>query len=669
MVDLPRTNVVTGLPAPDFLSSGDYIFEQIARQASDFSIELPVRPLPAQTAVTFQTVDPSTTCTLEVNGEHEFVFVARKDDALVIQDLAPRIARNYGLSENRVRNVIATAYSQFSELALMEIARSFRDPLDQEPGVTPSGKVEVHVFDAAPLERGVIVRSGSMPVISLDPLVREGVHELAVSRLFHIGGMNAVGLTHRPGSAPLAEQCARLRERLGGQAALITDDDLYTGGTLKEVMRLLDVPVAGAIPQIQTGDPAVIESLGLKVNPVVTYEVKNRDSFDIGDVRDFLFGASGLVIQLPSGEQGRVPYVQPFISPAARASVHRDVARDFSANILQLNDVFFSTLERELGVRLSVCDLDPSLAGPLRELYDIPPDARVRGVISWAMRNMDTIWENTRRIGSIQTKLSRLELPERMVLLDVNGTLFPDSLSEPARFQPEQVTRLQHEVARLRDQGIEVGLCSDSPLEPLRSLAAQLGLGGPLIGENGNIIEYRGKKEAIRTLPARDALEELIRDYAAGTYSELDPVLSPEFGGTQPRYTNGEWAFGAGREVSISLFAPARFVEFLGKSLAMYDGYTVDCAPEHNFLGIHAGDNFRQNKGETLSILGLFGHSTLMIGNSASDWVQPGNGVQCAFVGDARISEEIRRSAVRIASGQCLDGVLEILAEVNAEPA
>ncbi len=624
--------------------------------------------LPAQTSIIHQSISPGETKTVRVDQSHDFVFVARQDKELVVRELSARIANHHRLPEGSVREAVAVAYEEFSELVLLELARALRDPLAHRDSPDSLGKIEVHVIEGEPLIQGVRELAQGLPVISLDPLMQDNVHELAVSRLFYVGGTRAIGLTHRPGSEPLEIQCDRLRARLAGQPVMITDDDLYTGGTLRDVLQMLDFPVQGAIPQIQTGHPEFIKSLGMSISPVVLYEIHDRKKFDIGDVRDFLLGVSGLVVELPSGQHGRLPYMLPFVSPAARASVHLDNELEFSKRILDLNARFYTDVERRLGITLRVRDLDPSVHAPLDELFGYLENAPIRSVIENVSNRVQPLWESVRRIGAMQSRLANLQLPQRCVLLDVNGTLIPDNLTSAAEFETRQLQALQQEVARLSAAGISVGLCSDSPLPQLQALAQQLQLSGPILAENGNLISFQGRTEVIRTLPGHDQLVELIRSYAGDSLVEVAPAVSPEFGGSQPRFNAKEWAFGADRQASISVFGPHDFIDFLGKSLSRFDGYTIDCSPEHNFLGIHVGSDFRRNKGETLRTLASFGYSLLMVGNSASDWVSPESGVQCAFVGNARIPDEARQAAVYVAKVPCLAGTIEILSNVQTEP-
>lgn len=632
----------------------------------EFETEAISRTLPVGAKIVYKTVSEEQPNTVLVGPDLDFVFVARRDDALAIAPLMKGLLEESKISSISLRALLLEEYERFSNRVLSEILVGLHDPAVLT-GEAPSdrGAIEVHVYEAEQLERGVHKRAQQLPVLSLDPLLNEGVVELAVSRLFTFGGMNPIDLTHRPGSIPLSEQCELLRTQFAGQSIAVTDDDVYTGGTLRAVLKLLDVPVLHVLPQIQTGNPDTIRALGLAIDPVVTYQVEDRGKLDIGDVRDFLVGSSGLVVKLPNGNHGRAPYILPFVSPSARASIHEDAQREFSINVLHANLDFYRAIEDTLGVPIRLRHLDQPFLRVMQELYGFDQDAPVRHVLAWALNNIDTLWAASRALGSAQAKLERLQLPNRLVLLDVNGTIFPDELVEKAQLDPALVAKLGEQVARLREEGVVIGLCSDSPREPLEHLAQQLGLAGPIIAENGSVISYNGVTEAVRLLPDKDALEQIIRQQAPPGSLEIDAVLSPEFGGRLPDRSRSEWAFGRSRSASISVFGSPEWVSMLGRSLIGVEGYSIDCAPEYGFLAVHPGHDFRRNKGDTLKLLQQFGHTILMVGNSLSDWVSPESGVQCAFVSGARIDDAVRQRAAHIASQDCLAGVIEILSTVT----
>ena len=105
--------------------------------------------------------------------------------------------------------------------------------------------------------------------------------DLAVSRLFDLGGYRPLGHTARPGSAPLDDQLAAIPR---GRWTL-RDDDRSTGATVRFVTEHLPAGVTLAATTFALDPDASADG-------------------DIADSRDFLLGTDdgGLVVALPGGD-------------------------------------------------------------------------------------------------------------------------------------------------------------------------------------------------------------------------------------------------------------------------------------------------------------------------------------------------------------------------------
>jgi nicotinic acid mononucleotide adenylyltransferase len=167
-------------------------------------------------------------------------------------------------------------------------------------------------------------------VISLDAMLPAATN-LAVSRLYAVGGYQALGHVARPGSPPLGEQLSAIA---AGTYAL-RDDDHMSGGTLDAVRAML---------------PAGIVIAGTRL------AVEHDHDEEVVDSRDFLLGADdgGLVVELPDGRIGRAPYVLPYVDPSARCCVPPRQVHAFSRAIWALNERTFA------GSGLRVADLPAS---------------------------------------------------------------------------------------------------------------------------------------------------------------------------------------------------------------------------------------------------------------------------------------------------------------------
>lgn len=187
-------------------------------------------------------------------------------------------------------------------------------------------------------------------VISVDALL-PARHNIAISRLYEVGGYASRGHVARPGMPALDEQIATIPP---GKYVL-RDDDAMTGSTLEAVRaRLL---------------PRQIEIT--KMDLAIDHEADE----DVVDSRDFILGADdgGLVIML-GADIARAPYVLPYVDPSARASIRAREVQAFSKSIWALNERMFR------GTGLRVRDLPPAARATFRFLGD---DCLLQDVCAW----------------------------------------------------------------------------------------------------------------------------------------------------------------------------------------------------------------------------------------------------------------------------------------------
>lgn len=182
--------------------------------------------------------------------------------------------------------------------------------------------------------RDLDTEAGEDDVISLDAML-PARQNLAVTRLFALGGYQALGHVARPGAPPLEAQLAALPP---GDYAL-RDDDRMTGGTLEAVRAML---------------PPAIRIHGTRL------AVDHDAGEDVADSRDFLLGTDdgGLVVALSHDRSGRVPYAFPYVDPAVRCSVPPRLAHAFSRRVWALGERTF----RGTGLRLRDAPLPARVA-------------------------------------------------------------------------------------------------------------------------------------------------------------------------------------------------------------------------------------------------------------------------------------------------------------------
>lgn len=600
---------------------------------------------------------------VEVGSDVDFVYIMRKDGKFAMSAVAQKIASDYKVGEESLFQTFLEEYDTF----FAKLSDIFKW------GYTSKGNFELHLFDPDELDQAVRLKSDGAPIVSLDPLMKQGVHGFGVSRGYYLGGTKDFGQVERPGNEALSTQAQKIAKKLDGAQTSVSEDDIFSGGSVIASLNALlasGVDIKKVIPGIQIGKPKKLSDMGLSVDPVIEYQTTDGtdifNKLDLGDPRDYLLGASGLVIKLPNGEYGRAPYILPFVSTTARAGIPTEIEKDFALKVLQANYEFFNTVQDKIGIPLLLKHMDHSFLVLMHQMYGVDPNTEMSQIVVWLMDNLEGFWETTKKQGEFQEELALLKLPQSIIFLDVNGTLFPDE-STDGYIAEEDIYSLKTAVNKIKEKGLSVGLCSDSPLIQLKEFSQKMGIDGPIIAENGNIIFNDGQVLVLNELSDIEIYKGQIIDQAHELgFQQTDDSIAPEFGGSPVDVQNSLWSFGANREASITVFGPAYLIERLGSHFnGQKQEFSVDCSPEYNFFAIHPGENYKLNKGQALNTLAAFGQNIIMVGNSMSDWVEPEQGVICAFVNGARINSDIVNKAGYISDKQTIKGVIDILEKIQ----
>lgn len=85
----------------------------------------------------------------------------------------------------------------------------------------------------------------------------------------------------------------------------------------------------------------------------------------------------------------------------------------------------------------------------------------------------------------------------RLIVTDIDGTLTEDTVSLPG-------SAIFNVAIRLQEAQINMGLISGRTLPEVESLAASLGIGGPIIAENGGVAKYKIGGELVNLGYSRD---------------------------------------------------------------------------------------------------------------------------------------------------------------------
>jgi hypothetical protein len=599
---------------------------------------------------------------VEIGANVDFVYIMRKDIKFTMSSISQRMSDDYLLDENMVLQTLSEEYDIF----FSKLADAF------VWGFSAKGNFELHFYDPDILDNDVRTKSEGKPIVSLDPLMSTGVYEQKVSRGYYLGGIADFGQVPRPGSESLASQAKKTLSELNGDSVTIIEDDTYSGESIIASLNKLEnqgLNIYKIVPGIQVGKPSKLSELGLTIDPSVEYSSGDNtnifDKVDLGDPRDYLLGASGLVVKLPSGEFGRVPYLFPFVSTAARASMPQELEGEFALKALIANLEFFKRVEAKIGKPILLKHMDQYFVNYMNAMFGFDQNTPMEQVVMWSINNKDILWEKTKILGQVQERIESLDLPKNIIFVDLNGTLIPEELGDRLITEKDS-DLLKQVVVKMKSKGLAVGLCSDSPLPQLLALAEELGLDGPTIAENGNILFYNGQTFIVNALLDIKSEKTAITNLANQLgHKQTDDCLAIEFGGKKIDTGGLQWGFGANREASVTVFGSSQLIKLLGENFQNKQGISVDCSPEYGFFAIHPGDNYRLNKGGLLQTLEAFGYNILMIGNSMSDWVDPSTGVQCAFVNSSRITQEVKQQASYISSQNLINGVVDIMENIQ----
>jgi hydroxymethylpyrimidine pyrophosphatase-like HAD family hydrolase len=591
----------------------------------------------------------------------DFIYIMRTDAASICGPLAEKISSEYKIPRSQVEEIIYPIYDCFMESLVHTLGKHFQH----------KGKTEIHLFDSDDIEAKRLTYVGQRTAISLDPIIaNQQVPNVGISRGYLPGGRIEIGMIARPGYPDLPLQINELKTKLSPNEAIdIFEDDIFTGGSLTKIVDMLHsegIQVARIIPGIQVGIAQALLDRGIDIEPVIKYILKEDQDIDLGDPRDFLVGADGLVISLDGQKCGRLPYIAPFVSPHARLSIPKDQEEAFSKEVLQLNIKFYKSIEECLSLPIKLKHMNAFSADALKTFIPCDQNSNMTDVINFILTNYRELEANC-EWKMYLSAFKILDLPRNLILLDVNGTLIPSD-SEDGFIEPEDLEELQKKIYQLSCYGFTVGLNSDSPLPQLKEFARKLGVPDTvMIAENGAIIAYRDKKVCLRTLENIDTIKSDIKSIANnfGLVQTTD-VVACEFGGSKIK--QGEWGFGANRTGTLSLFCLDR--SFLSEVKEMVDTYAknqvVNCdfSPEYGFFSIHSCENFRRGKAEILERLAKAGHQVVSIGDSLSDYADYNLPNRVVFVQDGLPDAILHQPHVSVSQFKGIGGVIETLNKI-----
>ncbi len=311
-----------------------------------------------------------------IPDEADFVYVMRRDSEYVAAQFAERIGAPKAFEE------IVAAYERATETLAEAILRAFS---------TVHARAAVDLIDGQAAQRRRLELIDEVDAdgvaISMDPLMEEGALPLAFSRCYRVGGTDFIEMIPRPGYPSLERQVEAIRAEADGRPLIVVEDDFYTGETIEKTLSERLEGLADQIVAVVAGTKiGPHEPPAFPVHAAVRYVREDGldplEKVDLGDPRDYVIGASGLVCRLDSGELGRLPYVRPFVSPAARASIPATAEASFSAEALRLSRAFYDDLSEIVGAPVTLALVDPHFALACGELFELPPTATLVEVLA-----------------------------------------------------------------------------------------------------------------------------------------------------------------------------------------------------------------------------------------------------------------------------------------------
>jgi hydroxymethylpyrimidine pyrophosphatase-like HAD family hydrolase len=608
---------------------------------------------------------------------NRFAYISLADHYKALSHLVERLAPESQQAKDALVLQLAPAYQEFIEGTI----RAIRAAFDATPLSRPLCIVNLEL---PALVDGISAKTKGQFVISLDSLDRGERAKIAVSRVFSADGTKQLDFAARPGSSSISQQLSGVVNAALESSPVVIDDFIFSSTTALNVLRFLDdggLKVTRMVTFAQCSPASALKEAGIEVDPVirVQYDGELGDHVELVEYGEFLIGSGGCIVQFPDGSIGRAPYILPFACPTKRASIPQDKAIQFSRELLELNRGFYRQMETLIGKPILVNELDTTMCRTLR-FYGFEETDTMQEVFESCLARLPEMRDKSSQAGAIQSALGIGPFSRKSVLIDVNGTLVSKGEKD---VNPLCRADLRELVRALQAQGVDVGLCSDSPAEPLKALARKWDMHGLVVAENGNLISRAHSETCWYQVCSLNGIEE-IKAIIAEIASELgfarDPDrLAVEFSQTRPALNPQGFSFGAQRQTSISVFGPPKLIAALAsnprllQATAQFNeqqGFSIDSNTDignyQGFLAIHPGQDFRSRKAATLKLLGSFGGEILQIGDSVSDLVIPQTGlaVRSAFVEQRKLSEDITRNAVFCSPSRSTAGLIDILQKV-----
>ena len=585
-------------------------------------------------------------------SNNSFTFALIDDLPEVLNQFAKQLSMRLGLDPCVLALTLKAQFQVLRDEIQLAIQRAFIESDEWSAQPRRQDRFKVLTLDQQELLIRMPESSQTEKELSLSPVLaeRRGLALWDFARLFSLSGTTQIGFTPRFGTA-ISSQLKALVENyeLSSTNLTLVDDHVVTGSTIKRAAELLErlgITTQRVLALTQIGSASSI-----KIDPVVRFIAPGQDPLsrmDLVDLVDFIIGFGGCWVRLAGGEIGQLPYCLPFADPVKRASIPKSNAETFSLDILKANLKFIEEIEKACGAQILLKDCSPAFARYYNSTLGSSNEDRLATLIKVCI---DTRFPS----GNVKTfsdkaeysQLSELELPGKLIFLDVNSTLFAPGEST---LDPLLLREFKELVKKVRQQGVEIGLCSDSPLQGLKRLAADLDLDGPILAELGSVVGFKNCPPLIlRKLENIAQLKQKIREFALESkVTETAERWAVEFGGSNDLPEGSWFAFGAERASSIAIFGSQNFIQSIkGCTNQLREVAAQNIAIDISLSAgpyavaiIHPLESIADAKGEILAVIARLGADVTMIGDSTSDLVPLQRNLRTILVGNSKVSCE-----------------------------
>jgi len=113
---------------------------------------------------------------IELGPNVDFVYLMRKDAKFAMNPIASNISSDNKVNKEDVLQVLLEEYDTYFS-SLSDILKW---------GYASKGNFELHLFDPDVLDLKVREKSVNNPIVSLDPMLSDGVYEFGVSRGYYL---------------------------------------------------------------------------------------------------------------------------------------------------------------------------------------------------------------------------------------------------------------------------------------------------------------------------------------------------------------------------------------------------------------------------------------------------------------------------------------------------